>query len=326
MTGLCLLLGLLVAAPIARGATPLSYVALGDSYASGEGLAPFVATTPATCDRSTQSYPYLLATSLGLDVAGTTFHDVTCAGALLANLATSVDGAPAQLGAVTAGTDLVTLNAGGNDASFTKLAASCVQARAFARFAKIQQQLCDATVASVERFLGVTRGSRPIFASTLRVHYASSLVVTMLRVLSEVRVAQGSVDPSTGRATALAVVDYPVIFPPTRATAPACQVAVGVSYSSRDVVTLRAINVLLNQEIGLAVSLFATRHHEPGVFNVDVSSALTPLSCRLVAGASDLRAIDLTNLGYSLHPLISGQVKIANVLRASLVAHGVVAN
>ncbi|HEY7931672.1 MAG TPA: SGNH/GDSL hydrolase family protein [Acidimicrobiales bacterium] len=311
---------LLVASPSVAGVTVGSYVALGDSYASGQGLAPFVATTPASCDRSTMSYPYLLASSLGLDVAGTGFRDATCAGAQLGNLATSVDGAPAQLSAVTAGTDLVTLNAGGNDANFVTLAATCVQARAFAQFATLQQQRCGSTIATVERFLGVTTSARPVYASVLRARYPSALVTMIMGVLSAIRAAQGPFDSATGRATVLAVVNYPVIFPPIRAQAPACQVGVGLSYSARDAATLRAINVLLNQEIAQAANRYVTDHHDDHVVGVNVANALRPLSCHLAGGNSDLRAIDLAHLSYSLHPLASGQAKIANAIHASLMA------
>src|SRR4051812_33682246 len=55
---------------------PLTIVALGDSYSSGEGNAPFD-TDAATCHRGASAWPRLL----GQQVAGSTVKLLACSGA-----------------------------------------------------------------------------------------------------------------------------------------------------------------------------------------------------------------------------------------------------
>jgi lysophospholipase L1-like esterase len=88
------------------------YVALGDSYSSAAGVAPFVAGAPPVCSRSTLNYAH--------DIAARTrpysFTDVTCSGAKTADFFSSqAPGVAPQLDAVTKRTRLVTMTIGGND-------------------------------------------------------------------------------------------------------------------------------------------------------------------------------------------------------------------
>lgn len=94
----------------AQGATAYThYTALGDSYAAGAGVP---ASSGGACLRSDHDYGSFVAAALSV----TDYRDVTCAGAKTAHLSTAqYDGAPAQLDALTADTDLVTLTMGGND-------------------------------------------------------------------------------------------------------------------------------------------------------------------------------------------------------------------
>jgi hypothetical protein len=55
------------------------YVAMGDSYSCGAGIAP---VTDAACSRSAANYPSLVARQLD----DTSFSDVTCGGATTADL------------------------------------------------------------------------------------------------------------------------------------------------------------------------------------------------------------------------------------------------
>ncbi|MFC7306508.1 SGNH/GDSL hydrolase family protein [Streptomyces monticola] len=106
-----------------------AYVALGDSMASGP-LIP-LPTGPLACGRSTNNYPHELAGRL--DVAA--LRDVTCSGADTKDMfepqKLSLGGipmgeAPPQLNALSAGTTLVTLTIGGNDAGLVGIAQSCM--------------------------------------------------------------------------------------------------------------------------------------------------------------------------------------------------------
>ncbi|MET0930523.1 MAG: SGNH/GDSL hydrolase family protein [Aeromicrobium sp.] len=116
--------------PPAPGPTPIgdvtSYVALGDSYVSGPEIDGSVPEA-GFCLRSTRNYPALLAADLDVDDA----VDVSCAGAttagILAPSTVSQLPVPAQLDAVTADTELVTIGIGGNDDGLTtSLFVSCL--------------------------------------------------------------------------------------------------------------------------------------------------------------------------------------------------------
>ena len=95
-----------------------TYVALGDSYASGEGLAPYEATG-GSCDRSQrQSYPERLR-----QVGPRRFDrliSAACSGATTGAVLAS------QTGALTTRTRTVTLTVGGNDVGFAPILLSCL--------------------------------------------------------------------------------------------------------------------------------------------------------------------------------------------------------
>lgn len=91
-------------------ATTGAYVALGDSYSSGAGIAP---VRDATCNRSGRNYPSLVAKRMHYP----SFTDVTCGGAMTTDLlqAQARTDNSAQLDALDRHTSLVTLTIGLND-------------------------------------------------------------------------------------------------------------------------------------------------------------------------------------------------------------------
>jgi lysophospholipase L1-like esterase len=105
-----------------------SYVALGDSYTAGPDI-PTQGGTPAGCDRSSVSYPDLVAQKLGFKAAKV--RDVSCSGATIADLtgtqSTSNGDNAAQLSALSSATTLVTLGIGGNDVDFATVLTHCVE-------------------------------------------------------------------------------------------------------------------------------------------------------------------------------------------------------
>ncbi|GLW72295.1 lipase [Kitasatospora phosalacinea] len=107
-------------------ATPVTgpYVALGDSYTSGLRIPP-QSGFPQGCGRSGANYPSLVARQLALKE----FTDVSCSGARTGDLTAAQqteDGSnPPQLDALGAGTRLVTLGIGGNDAGFLDVLGRC---------------------------------------------------------------------------------------------------------------------------------------------------------------------------------------------------------
>lgn len=99
-----------VAAPAAHAATPLNYVALGDSYSAGPLDGPV--TGNLLCLQSSASYPYDTAAHLGASL-----NDVSCSGADSANVTSTSQypGVAPQVDALSSSTRLVTLTDGGND-------------------------------------------------------------------------------------------------------------------------------------------------------------------------------------------------------------------
>lgn len=90
------------------------YVALGDSYASGEGGGNYL-DDGTSCDRSPASYPNLVSSAKGLDL------DLqACSGAVIGDLAS-------QYGALGGDTELVTVSAGGNDIGFAPVITDCAK-------------------------------------------------------------------------------------------------------------------------------------------------------------------------------------------------------
>lgn len=101
-----------VLAAQAAAAAP-GYVALGDSYASGDGTKVYY-DDGTKCYRSPDSYPPLVAAALGDSL---TF--AACSGA------TTSDVIASQLGSLSAATSLVTVTVGGDDAGFATVGAAC---------------------------------------------------------------------------------------------------------------------------------------------------------------------------------------------------------
>lgn len=112
-------------------ATPAArYVAMGDSFSSGEGNSLFEYGTDENgvneCHRSPRAYPRLLQNDLDL---GTTAF-VPCSGATTSNVlyGGSADGAwgePPQIDALSLDTEVVTITIGGNDVGFKAFATAC---------------------------------------------------------------------------------------------------------------------------------------------------------------------------------------------------------
>jgi lysophospholipase L1-like esterase len=104
---------LALAAPIAQAATPLRYVALGDSYSAASGVLPPDLSAPLQCLRSSRNYPHVIAAATGAQL-----KDVTC-GAAETNdyFEPQYPGVAPQLDALTGDAQLVTMTIGGNDSS-----------------------------------------------------------------------------------------------------------------------------------------------------------------------------------------------------------------
>jgi lysophospholipase L1-like esterase len=172
-------------------AAPFTYVALGDSYSSGEGISPFLGNA---CHRSSRAYPTwvrrpgaaktLYATASGggrpgvradrntygsdrnvRSAGGVSWASWACSGARTANvLPRSLGGVPQQrLGetldratqldsADLARADLVTLTIGGNDAGFIEVLLVCALSNCNTRaFEQGRAAIIDATRPQLEK-------------------------------------------------------------------------------------------------------------------------------------------------------------------------------
>jgi hypothetical protein len=119
-----------VTTPPAPGGPAYKYVALGDSYASGEGLSPFQAgsdTSSDQCHRSLRSYPFLLHQELALG----NFNDYACSGATTDKISTvtqyAPEGMPQALHRPVGHAQLITIEVGGDNLGFGHDLAYCFE-------------------------------------------------------------------------------------------------------------------------------------------------------------------------------------------------------
>ncbi|MEU1019549.1 SGNH/GDSL hydrolase family protein [Streptomyces sp. NPDC005900] len=98
-----------------QNAAATGYVALGDSYSSGVGAGSYDSAS-GDCKRSTRAYPALWAAAH----SPSSFHFTACSGARTGDVLAN------QLGPLGAGTGLVSLSVGGNDAGFSDVMTTCV--------------------------------------------------------------------------------------------------------------------------------------------------------------------------------------------------------
>lgn len=104
-----------LAALPAEAAPPprLDYVALGDSYAAGQGTAPY---TDPGCYVSRKGYPVIADTIRNVQLTA----NAACSGYNIQNIAGSM------AGRVNSGTEIVTVTVGGNDIGTTNILLACL--------------------------------------------------------------------------------------------------------------------------------------------------------------------------------------------------------
>lgn len=109
----------------AAGAEGGNYVGLGDSYTAGPVIP--VQLPPYGCLKSSNNYPHLAASEIGL-----TLRDPSCSGAKTDHMTqpqgVSPEPNPPQFDSLDAATRVVTLTIGGNDIGFSSIAQDCVSA------------------------------------------------------------------------------------------------------------------------------------------------------------------------------------------------------
>ncbi|OAH15875.1 SGNH/GDSL hydrolase family protein [Streptomyces jeddahensis] len=117
-------------------AAATGYVALGDSYSSGVGAGSYDSSS-GSCKRSTRAYPVLWAAAH----SPSTFSFTACSGARTSDVVAG------QLGPLGAGTGLVSITIGGNDAGFADVMTTCVLQ---------SESACLAAIARAEAYMDST--------------------------------------------------------------------------------------------------------------------------------------------------------------------------
>lgn len=185
----------------------LSYVAMGDSYSSGEGTPPFFPGTDGPsdfCHRSKLAYSQVLGQAYGITPG---FY--ACSGAQTANIISDgMFGEPAQINGPGVNTaSLITISIGGNDAGFKPLLFSCIEH-------KLTADLINAQVISqlgpVSLWLGLTADpscadSQPFVDS------ANNDIDDVLEAAK--RTYQALLAKTSPTDTSIIAADYPHIFP-----------------------------------------------------------------------------------------------------------------
>ncbi|MEV7393015.1 SGNH/GDSL hydrolase family protein [Streptomyces sp. NPDC091215] len=125
------------------------YVAMGDSFSAGLG-AP---GADLTCGRSPLGYPTLWAQAHGI----ASFTDVTCGGAVTDDVVAK------QIPSLNAGTDVVTITIGGNDAAWGSQVLTCMQSGDAACASAVDKAVVDlpAITAKIDTTYAAIRQAAP---------------------------------------------------------------------------------------------------------------------------------------------------------------------
>jgi lysophospholipase L1-like esterase len=307
----------------AVASTGSTYVALGDSYASGAGLGPFLAGS-GQCDRSPEAFPEVVARSL----KGTRLDFVACAGATIAQIDAQVSAARASL----ARASLVTLTAGGNDISFTDLLVACLGVVSSPSSSSVRYlgtssspANCSSVVASAARLLGGT-----LVATSGAVVAPPPLVATVLTTFSPLEqrlrtLVQSILAASATPGARVLVVSYPTLLvahsgPTCRLSAAPLQIngspAIYPVFTSLAARQLVALNELLGRETAAVVR---TLRRTAARLSLVTAPAFVPIDCGS-GRSSDLNGLNIASLtsGGSFHPTARGQVVLANAVTAAL--------
>ena len=249
-----------------------SYVALGDSYSSGEGNPPYEAgtdtagETPDRCHRSAAAYAPLLDSALGL---GSMIFKA-CSGAVTDDIFESNDAnlaEPAQRSWLHAGTKTVTLTIGGNDAGFAWVLKHCVSFPPFIRqfSCSTKKQLEQETQARLTALAGGSYATTP--------PPLSQPIHSILSVIQAIH--------ASARSAHIYVGLYPLLFGESIAryseplAAPgtlACEVGFNLWVSYKDAVWLNKRGEQLNKIITKAIKKaehegIAASYTEPSAFS-----------------------------------------------------------
>jgi lysophospholipase L1-like esterase len=293
-----------LAAPV-----PGAYVALGDSYASGEGnpaggwvdrSGVVVANVNATdgCDRSADAYPVLVARQLAAQATSAPLSFLACSGATTTDLlptspaaseglagAGGDHGEGPQLGdsAELGGAQLVTLTIGGNDLYFVPVMLTC--------FTIPDWCTSSSPVPAV----------RDLRANIARLGSALAATYQQVQVLAP--------------HARIIVVSYPRLVPVARSLARAILERGCAGLRGEALIYLSRAETALNNVITKAASASGLTLADP---NVGAGSFASGGGHTLCGATPWFNPLDLRHPRYSFHPNVAGQRALANAVESAL--------
>lgn len=298
-----------VSAPPLPHVSPASseYVALGDSYASGEGLQSSASTyiSPSNtdgCHRSAKAYPALVAASLNVNPAQFETYGsggfVACSGATSKDLLKGENGEPSQLSALSSETKWVTVTDGGDDLHFSNVLIACLDVRAsitihdsrrsYTQPGVIREaKTCGNYLAGANSLVGATQGT-------------SKEETELEHVYEQIFVAAPNAE--------LAVLNYPQLF--TQSPPGFCPVVGSVSlfsalklrfaqldvgYSKGEIAEFNRVESELNGAIASAVTDVSALGHNIRLVDVNGLTKARAIPCNLATnGRSDINPLRIS--------------------------------
>lgn len=299
--------------------TKLEYVAMGDSFSSGEGNSPFLYGSDVNggnqCHRSSDAYPIQLENNSSLNLDLTAF--VACSGAVMSDITnTGQYGEPAQADALSTSTDVVTVSIGGNDVQFSNALQTCV----FMNNMPTNWSGTQATYDSYKCGQALESSESIINGYTLvdgSQTFASKFEATLSSILSKV-----------GTTTQVYIIGYPNLFPEYGNITGGCtwasslgsieDPATGLSTSTRSV-SEEEIGLIRNvtAELNSTMSTALSEIQDDRLHFEDVRAEFT--GHEICSSNPDIYHINLTYPGKgSFHPNHDGEGAYANVVATAI--------
>lgn len=272
---------------------PVEYVAMGDSFSSGEGNPSFEYgsdTGTNSCHRSPKAYPRLLEFDNSLNLGRTSF--VACSGATTDDVLYGGSGAGnwdegPQINALTSSAKVITLTVGGNDVGFKDFATACTLAE------------CD-------------------FDTTAYLNISNKIINDLPGKLEDV---YDAIDDGTSLAAQVYVIGYPQITPAEMPTGPnsACypfnEGSGNPNPTLNDGAAAHAVVTELNAAIHTAVvNMNSSKFHfvDP---NLTGSPFIGHDWCQQ---DRYFDIISYNNLSYSFHPNVDGHAAYKTIVKDAL--------
>jgi hypothetical protein len=325
-----------------------AYVALGDSYASGEGLAPYESGTDLSsgqhknlCHRSLNDAYGSISSDPVVLPAVTSRAFWACSGTTTGDMSrvTGQYGQPEQISTVGASTKYMSVSVGGDDIGFASLAAACTDAViAQSTILHLPGTSCAMQVSRSESLLGALKARLTALYATLltRSRHALLLVVNYPRIFPGSYPSTPTVDGQP-----FCILDDVTVPASLASSLPASlqrQLTVPVGVPGSDATLLDGFERSLNTTIAAAVSQVGTKYRSR-ILLVDAYDASVAASCTGTTSGASVNGLVLspdatiaagTSMSWterlkafvspaSFHPTLSGQQMFARVIQDAIV-------